>query len=172
MIGKSVIEKISIKTFQLEVIYRYWSWWIKLNYMNWLQPFIVYKKIFIWFNLCVSWQHIKKPSFSGIILNWASRVLIYRVLRTKANFLFSLLLGKPKRKSMAHRPDLHLRLGKRKGAPSAPSTSPSRGIPVKTSPTFCLLRPMKKVQLINHGKLTTLSPWFLGIVPCIFTRSQ
>lgn len=111
----------------------------------------------------MSWQHIKKPSFSGIILNWASRVLIYRVLRTKATFLSSLLLGKLKRKSMAHRPDLHLRLRKRKGAPSAPSMSPSRVIPVKTSPTFCLLRPMKKVQLINHGELTILlSPWFLG----------
>lgn len=122
--------------------------------------------------VCVLATHLK-TAFSGIILNWASRVLIYRVLRTKTTFLFSLLLGKLKRKSMAHRPDLHLRLRKRKGAPSAPSMSPSRVIPVKTSPTFCLLRPMKKVQLINHRELTILlSPWFLGIVPCVFTRRE
>lgn len=114
--------------------------------------------------VCVPWQHIKKQ-FSSIILNWASPNL--PCPENQSILLLSLLLGKLKRKSMAHRPDLHLRLRKRKEAPSAPSMSPSLVTPVTTSPTLCLLKPMKKVPLINYRKwheLTTLlSPWFLGL---------
>lgn len=71
--------------------------------------------------------------------------LTYQVLR----LFISPSPGKLKKKNMGPR------LGqlRHKEVPLVPSTSLSLSFPVKTLQTFCLLRPMKKVQFTNHTEL-------------------
>lgn len=88
-----------------------------------------------------------------IFLNYSELTffLTPRVLR-----LFSPSLGKLRKKNMAHSPDLL----KHKEVLSVPSTSLSLFFQVKTLQTFCLLRPMKKVQFTHGVELAEY--FFLG----------